>query len=113
MNHRKKAPDLNLPVLLVLLMAGIIVATGGISYVVVVNKQVTIRREIERSESRMHDHRVAITEHQADIDETLGVFRLRERLATSGSALEPIPAGVIERLYRPEPVVPEDQVAAR
>jgi|GEM_PF-4785033 len=53
MNHRKKAPDLNLPVLLVLLMAGIIVATGGISYVVVVNKQVTIRREIERSESRL------------------------------------------------------------
>jgi len=114
MNHRKKTPDLNLPSLIVLLIAGCIVALGGISYVVVVNKQVTLRKQIERSERRMHDHRVAITEHQADIEELLGVFNLRQHLATSGSTLQPIPAGAIERYVPPgSQPPPENTIAVR
>ncbi len=113
MNYRKRTPDLNLPGLMVLLIAGVIVAIGGISYVVVVNKQLTLRKEIFRSKERMDDHLVAITECQADIEETLGVFQLRQRLATSGSDLKPIPAGVVEPLLKQDAASTKERFAAR
>ncbi len=114
MNHRKKTPNLSLSSFAVLILAGLIVAVGGVSYVVVKNKQVTLRKEIARSEGRKHEHQIAITEHQADIEETLGVFHLRERLVTSRSNLERIPAGVIEKCRAPEfAEAPNHAVAAR
>ncbi len=111
-NHRKKTPNLNASALIVLAVALMIICVGGIFFVIVKNEQITLRKEIERSQRRMDDHRVAITEHQADIDETLGVFRLRQYLATSGSDLEPIPAGWIQR-YQETRSAPNDAVASR
>ena len=52
--------------LILLFVAGAIVATGGIGYVVLKNKQVTARRDITKVQQRMEEHRVAITFYQSD-----------------------------------------------
>lgn len=101
MNKRRQGSNLSFPALLVLGLAVAIVSIGGISYVMIKNKQITFRNEITKSQKRMVEHTVAITMHQSDISEKLGVFTLRENLKHSGSNLQNIPAGLVE-VYRPK-----------
>jgi len=77
-------------------VAVVILATGGVSYVMVKNKQITMRRQIAKTQKEMVEHSVAITMHQSDISRELGVFNIREKLAQSGSDLQPIPNGLSE-----------------
>jgi len=103
MNRKKKTSNLGLPMLILLFVAGAIVATGGIGYVVLKNKQVTARRNIAKVEQRMEEHRVAITFYESKINRILGVYNLRAELANRRSSLVPIGSGVVEF------VVPQDQ----
>lgn len=100
MNKRRQGSNLSIPTLLVLLVAGIIVSGGGISYVMVKNKQITTRNEIDKTQKRMSEDNVAITGFQSDISEKLGVFALRESLKNRKSNLRIIPTGHVE-IYRP------------
>ena len=100
MNKRRQGSNLSVPTLLVLLVAGIIVSGGGISYVMVKNKQITMRNEIAKSQQRVVEHNVAITMYQSDISEKLGVFTLRESLKNQESNLRNIPPGHVE-IYHP------------
>ena len=104
MNQRRQNSNLSIPTLIVMLIAGVILSVGGVSYVMVKNKQVTLRREITKSQQRMVEHNVAITEHESDIARDLGVFTLREKLDKGGSDLLAIPNGIPE-VYRPAPEV--------
>ena len=99
-NRRKKKSNFNLGALVVLIACVAIVATGGVAFVVAKNKQVAMQRELAAIQKRMEEHRVAITVHEADIEKTLGVFRLRENLRSVGSSLQPIPSEVVE-VFRP------------
>ena len=89
--------------LILLFVAGAIVATGGIGYVVLKNKQVTARRDITKVQQRMEEHRVSITLYQSDINRILGVYHLRAQLADRRSNLVPIGTGVVEL------IIPDDQ----
>lgn len=111
MNKRRQGSNLSFPALLVLGLAVAIVSIGGISYVMVKNKQITLRNEITKSQQRMVEHNVAITMHQSDISEKLGVFTLRENLKLSGSNLQTIPNGLVE-IYRPR-LITDPEIAQR
>ncbi|MDB4416792.1 hypothetical protein N9085_02780 [Akkermansiaceae bacterium] len=96
MNHRRQASNLSIPTLIVMLVAGLILSVGGVSYVMVKNKQITLRGKIAKSQERMADDNTAITMHESDISRVLGVFAIRERLAQENSSLQPIPNGLPE-----------------
>ena len=100
MNHRRYNSNLSIPTLIVLLVVVVIVSVGGVSYVMVKNKQVTMLREIAKTQQRMVEHNLAITMHQSDIERELDVFALREKLYKRGSDLQSIPTGLPE-VYRP------------
>ena len=102
MNQRRQASNLSIPTLIVMLVAGVILSVGGVSYVMVKNKQVTLRREITKSQQRMTEHNGAITMHESDIARELGVFAIREKLSLKNSTLQPIPNGLPE-VARPAP----------
>ena len=66
MNKRRQGSNLSLPTLLVLLVAGMIVSGGGISYVMVKNKQITtLTEKYESIES-------SLGEMQAELEEAIG-----------------------------------------
>ncbi len=113
MNRRKTSSNIGFPTLILLLVAGAIVATGGISYVVMKNKQITARRSIEKVQDRMKEHQVSITLHEADIEATLSVFSLREYLAEVGSPLREITPGVVEVITLPDVESPPGQAVAQ
>lgn len=100
MNKCRQGSNLSFPALLVLGMAVAIISAGGISYVMLKNKQITLRNEINKSQQRMVEHNVAITMYQSDISQKLGIFTLRENLKHFDSDLQNIPTGLVE-IYRP------------
>lgn len=87
MNHRKSATSLGFSSLMLLIIAVVIVSSGGIGYVVMKNKQLTTRSKIAKIQRTMDEHNVSITLHQSDIEETLGYYRLRRQLADMNSPL--------------------------
>lgn len=114
MQKRRQGSNLSLPPFFVLLVAGIIVTGGGIFYVMVKNKQITMRNEIAQTQKRIGEHNVAITMHQSDIAEKLGVFTLRETLKNQESNLLAIPARNVE-IFNPSmlPATVDPAVAHR
>jgi hypothetical protein len=110
MNKRRQGSNLSFPALFVLVLAFVIVSAGGISYVMVKNKQITLRRQIDKTQQRMVEHNVAITMHHSDITQRLGVFSLREELKNANSDLRSIPPGHVQILNTASP---PDTVAQR
>lgn len=87
MNRRKSSISLGFPSLILLIIAVVIVSSGGVGYVVMKNQQLTTRSKIAKIQRQMDEHNVSITLHQSDIDETLGYYRLRRQLAEMRSPL--------------------------
>lgn len=87
MNRKKRTSSLGFPSLVLLAIAVIIISGSGISYVVMKNKQITARGQINDVQKMMEEHQVSISLHKADIEETLGVFALRKHLADTNSPL--------------------------
>ncbi len=90
MNRKKRTSNIGTPALVLMLIALVILSSGGISYAVLKNRQITVRREISKVQKRMDEHRVSITLHQSDVDDLLSYYRLREQLAEMGSPLREI-----------------------
>jgi cell division protein FtsL len=87
MNRRKSSTSLGFPSLVLLIIAVVIVSSGGIGYVIMKNKQLTARSKIAAIQREMDEHKVSITLYQSDIEETLGYYRLRRQLAEMKSPL--------------------------
>ena len=113
MNRKKRTANIGLPTLILLFVALAIVSTGGITYAVMKNKQVTARREISQVQERMHSHRVSISLHETDIENVLDFYRLRDRLTEMNSPLVEIPQGVVEVYLDPNQKNQSDQVVAQ
>lgn len=114
MNHRKSATSLGFPSLILLIIAVVIVSSGGIGYVVMKNKQLTTRSKIAKIQSAMDEHNVSITLYQSDIEETLGYYLLRRSLAEMNSPLVEIQfVEVCSDSETKSPPPPAGSVAAR
>lgn len=111
MNRRKRNSSLGFPSLVLLAIAVIIVSSSGIGYVVMKNKQLTMRGKIAEVQKKMDSHEVSISEYEADIEDSLGIYVLREHLSESNSALTPIKS--FERLLTPEEKAPSGNSVAR
>ncbi len=98
--------------MILLIIAVVIVSSGGIGYVVMKNKQLTVRSKIAKIQRQMDEHNVSITLHQSDIEETLGYYRLRRQLAEMKSPLIEIEYAEVCR-DPAEPVSSQAPVAAR
>ena len=90
MNRRKRTASLGFPSLVLLVIAVVIVSSGGIGYVAMKNKQITTRSRIAEVQSQMDEHQVSISLHTSDIEETLGYYTLRARLKETKSPLTEI-----------------------
>jgi len=114
MNRKKRAAQVSVPTLILLFGALVILCTGGVSYVVLKNRQVTARREIEKIHETMEKHRVLMTLHKTDIVAALDVYDIRRRIREGSLPLAEIPIKAIEPL-RTEPAQPvtEGRVARR
>lgn len=96
MNRKKRTSQIGVPTLILLFVALAILCTGGVTYVVMKNRQITARREMEKVQQRMDEHRVSITLHQTDIEVALDVYDIRKKISDGVLPLAEIPAGVVE-----------------
>lgn len=90
MNHRRHTPNLGFSTVALIILAVAILATNGIGFVMMKNRQYTVRDQIEATGRKMSEHKVSIALHESDIEERLGYYRLREQLADLKSPLKPI-----------------------
>ena len=79
MNRRKSTASLGFPSLVLLVIAVVIVSSGGIGYVVMKNKQITTRSKIAEVQRQMDDHKGI-----------LGYYALRAQLEKINSPLREI-----------------------
>ena len=112
-NRKKPTSQIGLPSLILLFVALAIVTVGGIGYVLMINNQVTTRREISKVQQRMEEHKVSITLHKTDIEEALDFYNLREHLAEIQSPLVEIPSGVVEVYVSSDQESPPDDAVAQ
>jgi hypothetical protein len=106
MNRRKQTSSLGFPSLILLGIAAMIVSGGGISFVVLKNKQITARARIAELQKRMDEHQVKITMNQVKIDKTLVLFDLQDLLTKRNPRLRKIKSWEVYR--DPEPDSPNE-----
>ncbi len=112
MNRKKSTSSLGFSSLVLLGIAVVIVSSSGIGYVIMKNRQISARSQIAEVQRKMEKHQVSISQHQSDIEESLGIFRLREHLEEINSPLTEIEF-VEPLLKHNEKSPPEDSVAHR
>jgi hypothetical protein len=102
--HRQEAQTRISPVLIFsLILAGMIGAIGGVTYVYFRNCQIKVAREIDAVERRIEQHQLDIRTVQMRSDQILNLFVIRKTLEDVGTDLVPIPVGVSEDILPSEP----------
>lgn len=109
MNRLRSEPKTHPSVFFTLILAALVVVTGGVMHAVYKNSQVRTERLIDQAEERIDQTRVKIRMIEVNTDELLDRFDMRERLKESGSALVAITPADIEEVG---PVRPEPEVAS-
>ncbi len=110
MNRRRQEhhPRISPVVIFSLILAGVIGASGGVSYVYFKNRQIQTNREIDVVERRIEQHQLDIRTVQMRSDQILNLFSIRATLEKEGTDLIPIPAGVSEDILPAEPTAVAD-----
>ncbi len=90
MNRRKSTASLGFSSLVLLVIAVVIVSSGGIGYVVMKNKQITTRSKIAEVQRQMDDHQVSLSLHTSDIKGILGYYAFRAQVEKVNSPLREI-----------------------
>jgi hypothetical protein len=98
MNRRRQetSQKISMVVIFSLILAGVIGASGGVTYVVYRNGQINTMREIDVVELRIEQHQLDIRTVQMRADQILNLYAIRKTLKEVGTDLVPIPAGVTE-----------------
>lgn len=98
MNRRRQEAHSKIPTVVTfsLILAGVIGASGGVSYVYFRNRQIQTSREIDVVERRIEQHQLNIRTVQMRSDQILNLYSIRATLEKEGTDLIPIPAGVSE-----------------
>lgn len=102
MNRLRSEPTTHISVFITLILAALVVVTGGLMHVVAKNSQIQVEREIDKAETRIEQTRVKIRMVEVRTDKLLDRYQLKERLQESGSGLVPITPADIEEV-RPQP----------
>jgi len=107
MNRFRSEPKTHVSVFITLILAALVMVTGGIMHAVYKNSQVRTERLIDQAETRIDQAHVKIRMIEVNADELLDRFDMRERLKESGSKLVPVTPADIEEVgpARPAPEV--------
>ncbi|WP_193213411.1 hypothetical protein [Luteolibacter marinus] len=96
MNRRRNEPKTHPSVFITLILAALVVVTGGVMHAVYKNSQVKTERLIDQAETRIDQTRVKIRMIEVNMDKMLDRFEMKDRLYAAGSTLEPItPADIV------------------
>lgn len=106
MNRRKSAQRTPLSSIIALIAAAAIAAAGGVLHAYYKNRQIQVAREIDAIERRVGQYQLDIQTTKMRSDQLLNRFAIRKQLEDSGSALRPIPIGIIEEIQPADPVQP-------
>jgi hypothetical protein len=101
MNRRRNDPKNNgihATTFLAILLAVVTAAGGGIWHAWLKNRQIQVKREIDRIERLCGQHQLDIRTTQMRTDQLLNRFAIRQQLVDLGSDLKPIPMGVTEEI---------------
>ncbi len=111
MNRLRSEPTTHISVFITLILAALVVITGGIMHAVAKNSQVQVERQIDQAQTRIEQTKVKIRMIEVRTDKLLDRFEMKERLKESASGLVPITPADIEEV-RPLPAVrPGSEVA--
>jgi len=100
MNRRRmiKKKDLSFGQIILLAVAVLLVATAGVHFVYLKNKQIDLVREIEHTKNRIAEHEYDLRGLQSREDDILDRYLIRDRLRLVNSTMVEIPAEVIEHV---------------
>ena len=101
MNRLRSEPKTHPSVFITLILAALVVVTGGVMHAVYKNSQVKTARLIDQAEQRIEQTEVKIRMIGVNTDELLDRFDMRERLQENGSALIAIKPADIEEIAPP------------
>jgi uncharacterized membrane protein affecting hemolysin expression len=111
MNRLRSEPTTHISVFITLILAALVVITGGIMHAVAKNSQVQVERQIDQAQTRIEQTKVKIRMVEVRTDKLLDRFEMKERLKESVPGLVPITPADIEEV-RPLPAVrPGSEVA--
>lgn len=104
MNRRRTVKaHLGLGSILLMIVAALIISAAGVFYAYIKNRQISVAREIQRTEERISQHDLDIKTTQMLLAEQLNPFLLRDRLREFNSDLRRIPHAVVSEV---EPLPP-------
>lgn len=98
MNRRRHESRTPISVFLSLFLAAAIAAAGGVLHAYYKNRQVQVSREIDAIDRRVEQARLDIRTTEMRMDQLLNRFVIRKQIEANGSALRPIPIGVVEAI---------------
>jgi len=98
MNRRRHQARISASIFFALFLAAGIVAGGGVLHAYYKNRQVQVSREIDAIERRVEQYRLDIRTTEMRMDQLLNRFVIRKQIEENGSALRPIPMGVVEEI---------------
>ncbi len=98
MNRLRSEPKTHPSVFVTLILAALVVVSGGVMHAVYKNSQVKTERLIDQSLKRIDHTHVQIRMIDVHMDKMLDRFEMKERLKETGSALVPVTPAVIEEI---------------
>lgn len=82
--------------MILLVMAAVVVTAAGVFHAYVKNRQIHVKREVEKAEQRISQHEFEIETLQMRLDDELNRYLINGRLREIASDLRPIPVEDIE-----------------
>lgn len=98
MNRRRQESRTPISVFFSLFLAAAIAAAGGVLHAYYKNRQIQVSREIDAIDRRVEQARLDIRTTEMRMDQLLNRFVIRKQIEANGTALRPIPIGVIEEI---------------
>jgi hypothetical protein len=98
MNRRRQESRTPISVFFSLFLAAAIAAAGGVLHAFYKNRQIQVSREIDAIDRRVEQARLEIRTTEMRMDQLLNRFVIRKQIEANGSALRPIPMGVVEEI---------------
>lgn len=91
MNRRKKGPrEIGFGSVLLLIVAALVMAAGGVFHAYIKNRQINVTREIKRVEDRIAEHQLDIESQEMVLAKLNNQFLIRDRLIDLNTEMIPI-----------------------
>lgn len=98
MNRRRNETRTPVSVFCSVILAFVIICSGGVLHAFYKNRQIQISREIDAIDRRVEQYRLDIRTTDMRMDQLLNRFVIRKQIEDSGSPLRPIPTDAIEQV---------------